>query len=258
MQSLRVPELGLYRGWSGKSRAARLILSQLGAGGLYLSPRALAIVATACVAFQLIPLTMHSLALWQVAVFSSACWAVLISTITVSTVHKARAALRRDLIRQGLPVCLECGYDLRGAPSSALRCAECGADTQSLSERAWEPIPEMVIYPELSRCASTAEARMTLETAQRRSGALFRHRRASLVGALILLTVLRIVLFSVAETLAYQARQDLSYEMRFSLLSAAVVSFPLTVAGGYALVVRRVRREIARGGPASESTTSAN
>lgn len=35
-----------------------------------------------------------------------------------------RRALRRELVRIGIPVCVICGYDLRG--QTVARCSECG------------------------------------------------------------------------------------------------------------------------------------
>lgn len=37
-------------------------------------------------------------------------------------------ALREKLVQAGVPVCLQCGYSLRGATAAAMRCPECGAE----------------------------------------------------------------------------------------------------------------------------------
>jgi len=37
-----------------------------------------------------------------------------------------RRFLRKELVRRGIPVCIKCGYDLRGQTET--RCPECGAE----------------------------------------------------------------------------------------------------------------------------------
>jgi hypothetical protein len=44
----------------------------------------------------------------------------------------ARRELREKLLQQGVPVCLNCGYVLRGLPTDSSRCSECG---ETISER---------------------------------------------------------------------------------------------------------------------------
>lgn len=36
--------------------------------------------------------------------------------------------LRRKLVAAGVPVCVRCGYDLRGQPADSERCPECGTE----------------------------------------------------------------------------------------------------------------------------------
>lgn len=51
---------------------------------------------------------------------------VLILSIVVAWLFRSRIrwALRRELAQAGVPICIECGYDLRGL--SRPRCPECG------------------------------------------------------------------------------------------------------------------------------------
>ncbi|MBN1347708.1 MAG: hypothetical protein JXQ73_33785 [Phycisphaerae bacterium] len=37
---------------------------------------------------------------------------------------KVRVSLRRQLVERGIPICIRCGYDLRGQTEP--RCPECG------------------------------------------------------------------------------------------------------------------------------------
>lgn len=44
----------------------------------------------------------------------------------------AQRELREKLLQQGVPVCLKCGYNLRGLPAESSRCPECG---EGINER---------------------------------------------------------------------------------------------------------------------------
>jgi len=60
-----------------------------------------------------------------VGVLASAALAAVVGTVTVR--EPARRAIREFLLGRGIPVCLHCGYDLRGldADADAPRCPEC-------------------------------------------------------------------------------------------------------------------------------------
>jgi hypothetical protein len=49
--------------------------------------------------------------------------------IILRWLHRADAPadLRRKLLKRGIPVCLACGYSLRGQPPASAQCPECGA-----------------------------------------------------------------------------------------------------------------------------------
>lgn len=50
--------------------------------------------------------------------------------LTVCTLHRwgVRRALRQRLLALGVPVCMHCGYALRGLPGDAQACPECGKE----------------------------------------------------------------------------------------------------------------------------------
>jgi hypothetical protein len=53
-----------------------------------------------------------------------------VALFTLRALHRwgARADLRRKLREARVPVCLGCGYDLRGQPAESSRCPECGKE----------------------------------------------------------------------------------------------------------------------------------
>ncbi len=58
---------------------------------------------------------------------------VLILIVGLHSRKRFRAILRERLLQHGVPMCLSCGYCLRGSPADAQRCPECG-----------KPIPDRV------------------------------------------------------------------------------------------------------------------
>jgi predicted RNA-binding Zn-ribbon protein involved in translation (DUF1610 family) len=55
---------------------------------------------------------------------------ILILVIGFHGRRRTRAILRERLLYHGVPVCLSCGYCLRGSPADAQRCPECGQPIQ--------------------------------------------------------------------------------------------------------------------------------
>ena len=49
--------------------------------------------------------------------------------------HRFPTLLRHKLIEQGVPMCLKCGYNLRGQPADSKRCPECGTGINEASKR---------------------------------------------------------------------------------------------------------------------------
>lgn len=45
---------------------------------------------------------------------------------------RTRRAIRMELARRGIPVCVQCGYDIRGLPEN--RCPECGEAFDPISQ----------------------------------------------------------------------------------------------------------------------------
>lgn len=60
---------------------------------------------------------------WAVGLGSGGCGIVTSSVVWVLFKNHTRRHLRKKLIQLGVPICLPCGYDLRGSTD---RCPECG------------------------------------------------------------------------------------------------------------------------------------
>lgn len=62
---------------------------------------------------------------------------ILVTLIMIRRFHRQGfpAMLRQKLIEQGVPMCLKCGYNLRGQPADSTRCPECGTAINEASRR---------------------------------------------------------------------------------------------------------------------------
>jgi hypothetical protein len=67
---------------------------------------------------------------WPEPVEEALSWLVILLTFgfVLRWLHRSgvRRELREKLLTQGVPVCMQCGYLLRGLPLSSSRCPECG------------------------------------------------------------------------------------------------------------------------------------
>lgn len=73
--------------------------------------------------------------------------------------RRMRTSLRRELALYGHPICVRCGYDVRGLTEP--RCPECGAVFHA-GFVAW---PRRRLFPELSRFENAAQARVAWNSA---------------------------------------------------------------------------------------------
>ena len=67
--------------------------------------------------------SMLTRAIVQACVFGVA-WAAAKAVLTILRLRRMRRELRVELQKRGVPICIPCGYDLRG--QSEARCPECG------------------------------------------------------------------------------------------------------------------------------------
>ena len=69
---------------------------------------------------------------WNFWVEEAILWAVILGTLwfVLRRLHRWGAAeeLRSKLLKAGVPVCVTCGYSLRGLPLVPGRCPECGTE----------------------------------------------------------------------------------------------------------------------------------
>lgn len=79
-------------------------------------------------------IALHFLIKWlHPAPFPGKGWVIFIGATLIYTIiiylllrGGMPRDLRRKLVQAGVPVCLKCGYDLRGLPADRTRCPECG------------------------------------------------------------------------------------------------------------------------------------
>jgi hypothetical protein len=234
------PELCHYSTAADKRRAWGIILRQFRVRGVVLSPRLFFIAVSGWILLQFAPLFVAPpTAAFALSLLS---WVFVIAILVGSGVSRARPALRRDLIRRGTLVCLACGYDLQAL--SLDRCPECGADCTDLPARAWEAIPEMTIYPELSGCRSAAEAEHCLLLARARAGPLFYRPRITVLLILLLTVVGWIILGEAIDGLAHAVRRDIPPALQALTVPAFIASLVFVLSGWYLLVIRQVSRHI--------------
>ena len=60
---------------------------------------------------------------WVRHVAAGCCWVVISGVVWRLFRHRTRHHLRERLVQLGVPICIPCGYDLRGSTD---RCPECG------------------------------------------------------------------------------------------------------------------------------------
>ncbi len=239
-----LPELGYYPGWK-KLDAFALMVNQLPFMLATLRPRGLLITAVVLLAWSVLPMWLIGLGVpaARVVLVTGALPLFLGLVLLCSVAWRFRPALRRDLIRQGFPLCVWCGHDLAGAVE---RCPECGGDTTDLQARAWEPLAVMALYPELAACRSREEAQRCLGLARSRLGVFALSPRLMLIGLLILNTVLWLLAFAAADRIALAMRMDLPRNVGVTLMIAAVLSFLVVPVVWYTFVIRSTRAAIRR------------
>ncbi len=239
-----LPELRHYRGPTAWLRALAIVLWQLRVTGLVLPPWLLGLAAGSLIALTLAPAVLQRFgshpAIMIGYVAATNIW--LVSVLCIPAVVRARSAWRRDLIRHGVQICLRCGRD--AGQEDVQQCPSCSADMTDLLTRAWEPPPIVALYPDLLECRTREEAMRTLAAAQARAGVLFLYRHLTLGLILVGLLIFWIIVFNIADRIAYRQRVDLPAWVKYAIMTCAIVSMPLAASAWYGLVLARVRTEI--------------
>jgi hypothetical protein len=118
------PEMGRFATQREAILAARVAAQQKSFGSFrYFIKCQLAVLV--CMPALALLLFLVSWDLRLRVVFAAACFLLAVVWETVAGRKHMRGSLRVQLIKQGVPICLKCGYDLRGLDTA--RCPECGS-----------------------------------------------------------------------------------------------------------------------------------
>jgi hypothetical protein len=84
---------------------------------------------------------LPSLAEWALRyLFNMALMAVILSWLFMLFRRRIQCALRQQLVDRGVPICFQCGYDLRGQVDP--RCPECGSGFDARLIRRTQAMPQ--------------------------------------------------------------------------------------------------------------------
>lgn len=125
-----LPELNYFDSEEDRQRALQAIGSEAGnirSGGFWL---AILLLVSSAVAARFVAAWLLSYVHWhhEVEDLLRALSMILVAFFVLRRLHRWGAAgdLRRKLLAAGIPICLKCGYLLRGLPLEPSRCPECG------------------------------------------------------------------------------------------------------------------------------------
>lgn len=106
-------------------RSLREVASFLFAVALFLAVPGL-------VGYVIAHVALSAMGVWNGRVFYAILLAGYLVIVVLALRRDLPKQLRRRLIEMSIPVCLRCGYDLRGAPCETSRCPECGRRLSSI------------------------------------------------------------------------------------------------------------------------------
>ncbi len=126
-----LPEMELFDSEEQRAEVVREIETEAGRPTNLWYWLAVAILVSATlVTNRIMKWLLARLVVWPEEIEDALQWLVMILMIVVVLrwLHRWGAAvdLRRKLLIRGVPVCLGCGYSLRGHSEAATRCPECG------------------------------------------------------------------------------------------------------------------------------------